>query len=52
MVNLNLIAIAALIIAALAAYFVISKVIKTAFKIFLFLAILAALYFFFFRKFI
>lgn len=52
MADLNLIAIAALVIAALAVYFIISKVIKTAFKVIIFIVILAALYFLFFKKFL
>lgn len=52
MADLNIIMIAALLVAAFALYVILSKIIKTAFKIVLFLAILAALYFFFFKRFI
>lgn len=52
MADPNLVAIAALVVAAFAVYVILSKIVKTAMKIALFLLIVAALYFFVFKRFI
>ncbi len=48
----NLIPLAALVVAAFAVYVILSKIVKTAMKLILFLLIVAALYFFVFKSFI
>lgn len=48
----NLIIIAALLVAAFAVYVILSKLVKTAMKLVLFLLIVAALYFFVFKNFL
>ncbi len=52
MAGSNLIIIAALLVTALAVYVILSKLVKTAMKIVLFLLIVAALYFFVFKNFL